>query len=156
MAHRRNILNKNKQNRIMATTRILATNVSFFLGAVLVGCVKSMDITVTKTKIATKCQGSGGINTAIPGNAEYSWSCDGIETVYTSGELSSNVSVNSFWDGCNAGTEVTIVYGGTVADDDVETLVGHVSTVSKKGQVDGESTYTASGWGNSYARTVVA
>ena len=124
------------------TTRILATNVSFFRGAVLVGCVKSMDITVTKTKIGTKCQGSGGINTAIPGNSEYSWSCDGIEKVYSTGELSTNVSVNSFWDDCDDGTEITIVYGG--------------STVSKKGQVDGESTYTASGWGNSYARTVVA
>jgi hypothetical protein len=138
------------------TTRILATNVSFFRGAVLVGCVKSMDITVTKTKIGTKCQGSGGINTAIPGNSEYSWSCDGIEKVYSTGELSTNVSVNSFWDDCDDGTEITIVYGGTVAADDVETLVGYVSTVSKKGQVDGESTYTASGWGNSYARTVVA
>jgi hypothetical protein len=138
------------------TTRILAQNVSFFVGSVLVGCVKSMDISETVTKIGTKCQGSGGVNTAEPGNIEYSWSAEGIEKAYSSGELATNVSVNTFWDGCGAGTEITIVYGGTVTGDDVETMVGYVGQCSKKGQVDGESTYSVSGWGNSYARTVVA
>lgn len=140
----------------MATTRRLVKNVSFFKDDVLVGCVESMEISETVTKIGTKCQGSGGVNTAEPGNVEYSWSCSGIEKVYSSGELTTNVSINEFWDDAAAGTEVTIVYGGTVTGDDVETLVGYIQTVSKKATVDDKSTYDVSGWANSYARTQVA
>jgi len=137
----------------MAKTIIMGQNVNVYLGSVMVGCARKIDITVKADKINTTCAGTENVKTGTPGKKEISWSIEGLYRQFDNTEEATNVSVEDWYDGLMADTEVTIKYKTAATGDKTYTLVGYAENWKISGSDGAETTFNVDGWANSIART---
>ena len=138
------------------TEVIMGANALFKVGTKVVACASDFKLTIKPTKLSTVCQGSGEINTGKPGNKDITWSCSGLAKFFTSEEETDNISPTDWIDAIMNNTSLTIVFEGQATGDRIYTLVGFLDNYDESGKVFEISTYTASGWANSFVKSLKA
>lgn len=132
----------------------MSKNARFYIGTVVVGCATDFKLTIKADKLSTVCQGSGDVKTSTPGMIEYTWECSGLTRQFDDTEETTNISILDWIDSINAGTVLTVKFEGTTTGDATHSLNAYVENISMTHKVNEVGTYQASGWGNSYTKTV--
>lgn len=131
----------------------MGSNARLYKGTFLIGCADSIKYSIKADKLPTKCQATGGVNTAEPGDLSYDWSITALWKMFTSAEESTNISAKDWVEAIKAGTEVTVKFQGEETDDDVYTGVGYTENVELNGKLNENGTLSVSGWFNSLTIT---
>lgn len=136
-----------------ATEIILGNNANFYIGTNLVACAKSVKVSVSVEAMDAQCVGTGSIKKKLPGDKEVKWSCDGLFRQYDSTDEATNQTVNDWFDGAINNTELTIKFQveSTVTGAKKYTITGYADSVEMSAQQGAVATFTASGWGNTFA-----
>lgn len=126
----------------------MGSNARLYQGSVLIGCADSIKYSVKADKLPTKCQASGGVNTAEPGDLSYEWSISALWKLFTSGEEATNISARDWFTAVKSATEITIKFQGEDTGDDVYTGVGYTENLEMNAKLNENGTLSISGWFN--------
>lgn len=133
--------------------RIFGNSVSLYVDDILVGCAKSIEISLEATELDTSCQGQGNLSQAKPGRIKATWSIEMLDRQATAGDSATNITGDNIFTKITNGTAVTILYGTNTAGDIVHEGSGYIKSFKQSGSLDGIGSISCSGWFNSITQT---